>query len=694
MCPIVNGLASAVDGIYGGLIQPMLVTSPLSYTSANDPTHSYAIWSNFRIYGDVFLVIALLVVVFGQAIGGGLIDAYSAKKILPRLLIAAILINLSIYIVGALIDITNIIGNGIQDLLSQPFKGADAFTITLSGGASTLGLGAALGLAAGAGAGIWAVATGAAAPIIMFILLFVLLPAFLTFLAILVTVLLRRGLIVLLVVTAPVAFALYCLPNTEQYFRKWWDLLFRTLLVYPIIAVLFSMGNIMSVVVSHTPKTTALLQMLSGIMAIIALIIPLFLIPFAFRIAGGILSKFHETFTNLHKRGQEALKGNPNDPRSLRNRTRRNMRSAYNESRNLAYTGLSDRSKAGTNGGRGIRRRIYGGLARGINYGNLQAERAEMNEELSKMTQQQYSMGDDSNIRAYWAEQYTGDGSDGSGRVNGAWYSPYANADGTYKEWSSSDVAKAHSQVRRNPSTFQAFAQYEAGKVANTDQEHDFKRRFIESANSLGWTSGQANGVWSGIKFNHQGHRKEDKYRNITGGKGSLAFGDIDHSGFSNELVDAMRSGDFAGFRETTPMAATEGLQQARARLSDANFDYNSDEARANKWSREGDQQIEANYEDLAEHLSVPLFGTGAQSEGARLAMERAAAEGAEGAEGVGFGIGASQRATEHWKEFVRTARSGTTQPGRRPTPPPPPQNPGGGSGIIIPPRGYTGSQG
>jgi len=84
------------------------------------------VWSSFRLYGDIVLVIALLVIVFGEAIGGGVIDAYTAKKVLPRILIAAILINLSIYIVAALEDIVNIVGSGLDSLIRLPFQNAAA----------------------------------------------------------------------------------------------------------------------------------------------------------------------------------------------------------------------------------------------------------------------------------------------------------------------------------------------------------------------------------------------------------------------------------------------------------------------------------------------------------------------------------------------------------------------------------------
>lgn len=334
LCPIIEGMANAVDGIYNNIVQPLLETQPINLNDpGNDPTHTYQIWSNFRIYGDIFLVIALLVVVFGESIGGGLIDSYTAKKVLPRLLVAAILVNISIYIVALAVDLTNIIGNGIASLIQAPFhtaacsgqhslaNGSSCFALNINGSTGDLGV------AALVGGGIWAAATFA--ELLEFLLVFFLIPAFLTFLAIMVTVLLRQGLIIFLILISPVAFALYCLPNTEQYFRKWWDLLFRTLMIYPIIAISFALANVLSVTIDST--TSGITKTFADFVSIIALFVPLFMIPFSFRIAGGVLGRFHEFATSARQRGQEAVKGNANDPNSWRNRVRRNLAAASAE---------------------------------------------------------------------------------------------------------------------------------------------------------------------------------------------------------------------------------------------------------------------------------------------------------------------------------------------------------------------------
>jgi hypothetical protein len=337
LCPIINLMSTSIDGIYSNLIKPLLETSPLSLSTQNNP--QYDVWSQFRILGDVFLVIALLVIVFGQSLGGGLIDAYSAKKILPRILAAAVLINLSYYIVALAVDVSNIIGGGIQSLILTPFHLSHE-EIRVGGFSSGLGLAAIFAT----GGGIWAfVAAGGILDFLPAFALFILLPFILIILAILAVVIFRQGLILLLLLMSPVAFALYCLPNTEQYFRKWWDLLLKTLLVYPIIAILFAMGNVFAITITRSQTTYGPLTALLGV---ISLFVPLFLIPFAFKLAGGVLGRMHEIISTGGKRAVEGIKGNPNDSSSFRNRAKDRAGGSVNRVRAQAYRSMKNSGRA------------------------------------------------------------------------------------------------------------------------------------------------------------------------------------------------------------------------------------------------------------------------------------------------------------------------------------------------------------
>lgn len=412
LCPVITGISNAVDKIYSVFIQPLLVTSPVDINNS-DPNgdHTYAIWSNFRVYGDIFLVIALLVVVFGESIGGGLIDAYAAKKILPRLLIATVAINLSIYIIAFAVDATNILGNGLAGLIEQPFKSvAGGFHLQLGNGGAGIGIAAlvasggaiwSIGSAGAAGAvGGAAGAAGAAAAVgvmLEFFLVFVLIPMFFIFIAIMATLLIRKALILLLILSAPIAFALYCLPNTEKYFRKWFELLTQTLLIYPIIAVLFALSNIMSVTLS---KATGFSGALSDLMSIVALVVPLIIIPFSFKVAGGLIGRVSELAHGYGKRGVEGVKGSAQDGDSWRNRTRRNA-AMLNTEAGLSQKAISTRFKNPTGvlttGGRQKRRQNQDAVreAMRIKLGGQFAESDTVQKANAKNDQYQLALADE-----------------------------------------------------------------------------------------------------------------------------------------------------------------------------------------------------------------------------------------------------------------------------------------------------------
>jgi len=281
-CDMYTGISATADSLFTNVIEPELKTNSICLTSSSGANCStgiavYDIWSNIRIYGDIFLVIVLLIIVFGESLNIGLVDAYTAKKLLPRLLAAAILINLSIYIAAFMIDITNVVGGGIGEILTAPLKGAGHFVIKpasiTTGGATLFG-----GLL---------LLTVANIPGIVLLLAGLALTGIIAVLGVLVTLVIRQAIIIGLVILAPVAFALWCLPNTEKWFKRWWDTFFQMLLVYPMVVVAFAVADILSYLVGSGETNNPL----NAIVAFILVVIPLFMIPFMLRSSSRLLGQ-------------------------------------------------------------------------------------------------------------------------------------------------------------------------------------------------------------------------------------------------------------------------------------------------------------------------------------------------------------------------------------------------------------------
>ncbi|NBU34357.1 hypothetical protein EB118_12865 [bacterium] len=390
ICPIINGLTGVSQGIFENIIEPFLKTKPLS---TEDTT--YKIWSSFRTLGNIVLLFAILFVVFGQAIGGGLVDAYTARKAMPRILIVAILINISYFLSAILIDITNVLGAGVGTLITTPLKLTDAYKYSLGGGdagnfalitlvsalviwlltkvtspaALTTGqtpsiVGTALppptagtevaGLPIPGTTAATTAAGANAGGFMQFFLLFILLPIVLITLSIFATLIIRNGLIIFLIIIAPVALALYCLPQTEKWAKKWFDTFVKTLMVYPIIVAIFAIAYVLSLTIIHTGggfDDGGFTQLLAKIIGIVVLFVPLALIPFSFKLAGGATASLYGAINGFGKKGSEMLKGDARDPASLRNKVRNNAR---NSAINTGLTGAAIGARANVfNGGLG-----------------------------------------------------------------------------------------------------------------------------------------------------------------------------------------------------------------------------------------------------------------------------------------------------------------------------------------------------
>ncbi len=331
ICPIINGSLDGAAVIFRNIIEPALRVNPIS-TETTEDNPIYTIWISFRTLGNIVLVFALLFIVFGQAIGGGLVDAYTAKKTMPRILVAAILINLSIYICALLVDIFNVMGSGIAQLIIAPVKESGEFSIRPQFGESAaFGTIALLTLIIGAFAAIListkGVSAGAAtnaktnlSSVLVYLMLFVVVPIILAALAIMITLFIRQGLVMFLIIVSPIAMALFAVPSADKYAKKWLDTFIKTLVVYPIIVAIFALSQVLAVLIYNTGDGGFGSSISKLITVAIVGFAPLFMIPFAFKFAGGLIGSVYGVATGGKQKIQGAMGNDKHNPYSLRNR--------------------------------------------------------------------------------------------------------------------------------------------------------------------------------------------------------------------------------------------------------------------------------------------------------------------------------------------------------------------------------------
>lgn len=229
ICPVVNLLSGLTDGLFGILSNFLETDSRLLGGEVEDS------WAIFRNIANILLVVGFLIIIYSQLTSFG-ISNYGIKRMLPRLIIVAIAINLSLFLSRAMVDLSNVLGASLYEMLGgmldtkQWSPGVGQTTSMILGGAATVAVvGVAANLLVVAGVGV---------------LLAALLPAVAGLFVTVFILFARNALIVILAVISPIAVAAILLPNTESLFKKWWKVFFGLLLVYPMIAVVFGASKI------------------------------------------------------------------------------------------------------------------------------------------------------------------------------------------------------------------------------------------------------------------------------------------------------------------------------------------------------------------------------------------------------------------------------------------------------------------
>ena len=284
LCPVVNFLASGMDHLYD-ILSSFLVVQPAQSTADSS---LFKIWSVVRSIANICFVIGFLVVIFSQITSAGITN-YGVKRIMPRLIIAAILVNISFWICALAIDVSNTLGYGIHSLFMGVFDslntaGAYQQNITWSSVATTILSGTAVaGLAA---FGIYG-AIGATTPGLLITFIPTLLGVMISALVALLVVSVRQALIVCLVIVSPLAFVAFLLPNTEKYFTKWRELFLTLLLVYPIFAVVFGGAQLAGMAIIQNANGSLSLIIL-GMAAQIA---PVVVTPLLIKVSGSLVGQ-------------------------------------------------------------------------------------------------------------------------------------------------------------------------------------------------------------------------------------------------------------------------------------------------------------------------------------------------------------------------------------------------------------------
>ena len=273
LCGGSDFLMRSYDSAYGELekwmtIKPSILNPSLAKTSEVDEQGNNVetdavvftenpvqlIWQTMMGIANILVVLAVLIVILSQVTGYGLSN-YSIKKMLPKIAVAVILINLSFFALQLLVAISNLVGKGVYELVVSAAKVESINTVSvvdlhrLSTDSTNL------------------------LTVITFIL------GVLFWLVTMVLQLLilsgRDAILIIVAVTAPIIAIAYFLPNTKKITSMWGKGLMFALALYPMTALIYAMGRL-----GYQLSITGAKDFVSGLISHTTLILPMIFTPY------------------------------------------------------------------------------------------------------------------------------------------------------------------------------------------------------------------------------------------------------------------------------------------------------------------------------------------------------------------------------------------------------------------------------
>jgi len=263
ICPSMSLAGLMADAGYNS-VSMFLDISPDIFKDNPELGGAKQAWNFFRDIANVVFVLLFLWVIFSQVSNVG-VSNYGIKKILPKLILGAILINLSFYICQLAVDLSNILGYALKGVLEGASLRAEPSEIGVIDRFVTA-IEKAIVLA---GTALFAFLT-VSIPMLIWVLVS-LAVAFLI-------LVLRQAAVILLIAISPIAFAAWLLPNTESLFKKWVSAFKGLLVVFPVVSLMYGSGKLAGAVLSHSSS-----GIIMQFVALCAPIVPLIATPFVIK---------------------------------------------------------------------------------------------------------------------------------------------------------------------------------------------------------------------------------------------------------------------------------------------------------------------------------------------------------------------------------------------------------------------------
>ncbi len=267
LCPFADLISLAADGSWALLNEKLQTDHQLFNLDDIKGQATYQGWLVIRNLSNILFVFAMMLIIFSQLTNYGLSN-YSVKKMLPKIIISIILVNLSFFIIQFLVDLSNISGDAVISLFDMQrdniLQGGNR-----TGSLDTFGSVVVL-ITGGIGTAHLAGITGEG-------FLSLVLPIIISFILIVVSTLIillvRQSLVVLLTIMSPLFLTLMVFSKGEQAYKLWKKTLLACLMLYPSLAALFGAGKIISDILGEQEG------LIVGLLSLFIKVAPLIMLP-------------------------------------------------------------------------------------------------------------------------------------------------------------------------------------------------------------------------------------------------------------------------------------------------------------------------------------------------------------------------------------------------------------------------------
>lgn len=234
-------------------------------TTGKKDGHIKIVWIEFRNLANILLIAIFLLLTLAK-ISNYKQSEYNFKKLIPRLAVIAIILNLSFFAIQLSAEFSNVVGNGIGYILDSLADGSvDLVRLAREVLSGMSGIGIAI-----------------AAKFAPYIFIPLLIGALVAVFAVIIALAIRDAMFVILIILSPIAIVSLALPNTSNLYRIWLKMFSGVLLLFPTIALLFGSGNYIGSLMNKSDV------FLIKLVAFVPVYLPFFFVP---KIVFGLVGK-------------------------------------------------------------------------------------------------------------------------------------------------------------------------------------------------------------------------------------------------------------------------------------------------------------------------------------------------------------------------------------------------------------------